>query len=227
MPVLLSPPVLPSPPALLSPPFDPHAFLADAKPLLERFTDWVRVLRRAAPPRDPNDTPVPTAVELRHAIQHRMSAAAGILRSRGGVERALAEAGEEWRALEKRGWRTLGKAGARAVTWLPAWELRELALAQRAFLESVRDLIAHGGGSRGSYFVTSPEGRRPLEALDADWAALPENKALREVILGVRYDARRDRFVATETPVRPIPAAEDPWFETVWADFRERRVFRR
>ena len=67
--------------------------------------------------------------------------------------------------------------------------------------------------------------RRPLAALDVAWAALPENVALRGVILGLRYDARRDRFEMTECAPRPVPEPEDPWFETVWADFREGRVF--
>ncbi|MGD2175838.1 MAG: hypothetical protein PVJ27_10585, partial [Candidatus Brocadiaceae bacterium] len=161
----------------------------------------------------------PDCRAARAGIQRRMTAAAGMVRSPAAVQAALKAAGEEWRQVRQVGLRQEG-AG-----YLEALKVRELALAQLAFLEGARALIDRGGGSRGSHLVTDPDGATPHPELGEQWRFLPENRDLREEILGVRYDADEDTFRTEVTAPRPFPQ-DDSWFENTWAEFRRGEVFR-
>ena len=151
-------------------------------------------------------------------IQRRMSEHAGMVRSADGVARALAEARAQWRAIERAGLRQ------REAGYLEAVQVRELALAQLAYLEAIKALLERGSGSRGSHLVTGPAGALPHPDLGPEWRYLPENEALRGEILTVAYDAARDAFATAVAPVRPLPGGEY-WFENTWARFREGSVF--
>ena len=156
---------------------------------------------------------------LRRAMQHRMSAHAGMARSAEGVQEALEAARTEWRAMLQDGLRQEGSG------WLEAQRTRELALAGLAFLEAAQALIERGGGSRGSHLILDPSGRLPHPDLGAAWRFRPENVALRGEILTVAYDAARDAFHVETTTPRAIPE-DAAWFENAWAEFREGAVFR-
>jgi len=157
--------------------------------------------------------------ELKRRIQERMSESAGMARSSSGVGAALDAARREWRALREHGLAQDGPG------YLEALKVRELALAQLAFLEATAALLERGSGSRGSHIVTDPSGTLPHPALGDQWRYLPENVALRDEIIELLYVTADDRFVTRVVSPRPIPSDEF-WFENTWAEFREGLVFR-
>lgn len=156
--------------------------------------------------------------EARRKIQRRMSQSAGMVRSLAGVEAALNAARRQWRAIGEKGLKQ-GSPG-----YLDAIEVREMALAQLAFLEAIRALLERGSGSRGSHLVTDPSGSLPHPDLPPEWKSLPENVALRAEILEITYDAASDRFDTRVASPRPFPTG-DFWFENTWTEFREGKVF--
>lgn len=149
-----------------------------------------------------------------------MSESAGMARSLAGVREALEAARRQWRGICENGLRQDG-AG-----YLAAMEVREMALAQLAFLEAIRALLERGSGSRGSHLVLDPSGTLPHPDLSDEWRFLPENAALRQEILEIGYDAATGGFVTHIAPPRPMPTGEF-WFENTWAEFREGRIYGR
>ncbi len=89
---------------------------------------------------------------------------------------------------------------------------RDILITQLVYLSAIRDYIADGGKSRGSYLVMK-SGCDPLMTppeLDTAHAAYVQNTVL-----------KRDYTVeSTFEPCRPIPESEQ-WFEKVWNRFRE------
>jgi len=184
-----------------------------AGPVVARMTEAAERVREAG------DSAIDCA-DARTDIQRRMSKYGGMVRSRTGVATALGAAAAQWKAICERGLRQDGDG------YLQALEVRELALAQRAFLKAVQALLERGSGSRGSHLVADPSGMLPHPELGEEWKFLPENPDLRNEILGVAYDAEDDEFSIEVTSPRPIPQGEF-WFENTWAEFREGSVFRK
>jgi len=153
-------------------------------------------------------------------IQHRMSASAGMVRSRSGIKEALAAADKQWRRICEKGLVQDGDG------FLQAMEVRELALAQRAFLEAIAALLARGSGSRGSHLVTDAAGTLPHPKLGEEWKYIPENLKLRQEILNVAYEIHRDAFQSRVTLPNPRPEGEF-WFENTWAEYRQAAIFKR
>ncbi len=185
-------------------------FAKVSSPFVETALERIRWVQAAGPGT--------TSDKAKSAIQHRMSAYAGVVRSTEGVRKALLEAEREWKEALEAGLRPAG-AG-----YLGALQVRELALTQRAFLHIVLALLERGSGSRGSHMVADPSGRLPHPDLGDEWRFLPENESLRDEILQVRYDAAADAFTVEALPVRGFPGG-DYWFENTWAEFRQGRVY--
>ena len=184
-----------------------------AAPAVRQARERIRRVKQAGP--SAHD-----CAKVKAQVQRRMSEHAGMVRSADGVARALVEARAQWGAVERDGLRQQG-AG-----YLEAVQVRELALAQLAFLEAVMALLERGSGSRGSHLVTGPAGALPHPRLGPQWRFLPENEALRGEILTVAYDAAGDAFATGVVPVRALPGGEY-WFENTWARFRDGSVFRK
>ncbi|MFW6189236.1 MAG: FAD-binding protein [Planctomycetota bacterium] len=159
------------------------------------------------------------ADEERREIQHRMTECAGMMRSPERIEHALRAARMQWEAIRDEGVRQEGPGYLRAL------KLRELALAQRAFLRAIQALLERGAGSRGSHLVADPSGTPPHPDLGDEWRFLPESEELRGEVLGVGYDAETDEFRTRTETVRPVPDGEY-WFENTWADFRRAEIYR-
>ncbi|MCX7015065.1 MAG: FAD-binding protein [Candidatus Sumerlaeota bacterium] len=189
----------------------PDDFERAAQSTVSRFVSEIRRVEQ------PDSAALPHE-QAKREIQRRMSEFGGPIRSLAGTRRALAEALEQWRGICDRGIRQ-SRAG-----WLQAWETRELALTQLAFLHAIQALLERGEGSRGSHLVTDANGALPHPSLEDHWRLLPENPALRNEILSIAYDAATDSFRSRVEAVRPIPE-DHSWFENTWRDFREGRVF--
>ena len=157
----------------------------------------------------------------RRALQERMDAAAGPVRNAAALSRAAAEARAQLAAIETEGFfvPASGPSAPReAAEALRTWQL---CLASVAYLEACLAEVEAGAGSRGSALVVEGEA--------AAGRVLPENPAFRGLVQetdpappadGAPGPLFRSRFA----PVRPIPSPDD-WFENVWRDYREGRVF--
>ncbi|NLX13745.1 MAG: FAD-binding protein [Phycisphaerales bacterium] len=186
-------------------------FKNDAVPVVRRITATIAQIRGS-------DAPAPDAAAVKKEIQHRMSASAGMVRSLTGVEQALSAARTQWQQIRGQGLRQPGDG------WLAAMEIREMALAQLAYLEAVLALLKRGSGSRGSHLVTDPSGKLPHPKIGAEWRYIPENLDLRKEILGLAYDLEKDTFAIKIKAPNPRGRFEG-WFENTWAEYRRAEVF--
>lgn len=159
------------------------------------------------------------------AIQRRSTLAAAHLREPGTVEKALAEAREQLASIRANGLR--GGAGTEVVA---ALEAEHLAITQIALLESLREYLARGGGSRGSYMVMGPGATTVKADLVCPWTKTPygfiaENEALRQDIAEIELtDAERMAFKITHAAPRPVPRRDEA-FERTWSKFRAGAIY--
>ncbi|MDZ7373606.1 MAG: FAD-binding protein [candidate division KSB1 bacterium] len=151
-------------------------------------------------------------------IRERMSAHAGIIRDPRYIAGAAEEAWLQYRRL---------RVGLRigSVHALPqAFRLLDLCLTHAVYLEAIREYIAQGGKSRGSYLVVDPQGEVVCEALGDQWRfrlAEPTDFVSRK-ILEIWLD--EDGSVRKQwVDIRPIPR-EDTWFENVWNEYLRDRI---
>lgn len=158
--------------------------------------------------------------EERKKIQHRMSAFAGMVRSKEGLRKALDEASAQWDKLRAEGLK------AENGRYVKAMETYEIALTQQGFLKAMLALLERGGGSRGSHLVLDPSGGIPHEKLGDAWRFIPENLELRNEILTVSYDAEAGEFKTTTVDPR-AHAGKDGWFENTWAQYRTASIFQK
>ncbi len=166
-----------------------------------------------------------TASEAIAAIQRRSTLAAAHLRERGTVARALEEARRQFDAMRRDGVRP----GRRED---PAASLRaeHLALTQIALLESLRDYLDRGGGSRGSYMVMGPGATPVMPDLVCPWTNEPygsvaENEGLRQDIAEIELtDPERAEFRIAHVAPRPVPRRQEA-FERAWARFRAGEIY--
>ncbi len=186
-------------------------FKVDAVSIVQRITATIAQIRK-------NDAKALDAARIKKDIQHRMSASAGMVRSLAGVEQALAAARTQWQQIRTQGLRQAGDG------WLQAMEIREMALAQLAYLEAILALLKRGSGSRGSHLVTDPSGKLPHPKIGDEWRYIPENLELRKEILGLAYDLEKDAFAIKIKAPNPREMFEG-WFENTWADYRRAEVF--
>jgi succinate dehydrogenase/fumarate reductase flavoprotein subunit len=192
---------------------DGKAFARLVEPVVQAVSDF------AAGVKAPGESAF-CAAGVRGVIQKRMSRYAGMVRSLDGLEKALEQARVQRQQMTERG------LYAPDGGWLDAAEVRELAVAQVAFLTAMRELLARGGGSRGSHLVTDPDGELPHPDLGDEWRYLPENVGLRDEILSVACAPEGDTFAVQA--VEPRQAEErEYWFENTWNAFRTADVFRK
>ncbi len=149
-----------------------------------------------------------------------MSRYAGMVRSLAGVTKALEKARGQWRQIRDHGLRQDSTGYTRAI------EVRELALAQLAYLEAILTLLKRGSGSRGSHLVTDPRGALPHPKLGDEWRYIPEKVELRSEILGVIYHPENDTFETRVSTPHDRPERES-WFENTWTEYRRATIFAR
>lgn len=147
---------------------------------------------------------------IRKTIGDRMSKYAAHIRTANGLATAKAEAKQ---ALSETVRTSVLKRPADLVT---AFENIDLLKAQCVYVASMEDYIARGGGSRGSCLVLDKEGQ------DKSTSPARERETLVSVVQETKWDGRECSFEWDD--VRPIPA-EDGWFENVWKDYREEKIF--
>lgn len=150
------------------------------------------------------------------AIQQRMTLYGSFVRELQGVEQACREAYDHFRSYDR-----LRTDRNRLPFVL---KLRHIALAHRFYLESIRDFLQKGGGSRGSCFVKTDDGMAVHPKLEGSWKMKPENQLFKKKMQTIRLDGNNGLIVMEWIDCRPIPE-EDAWFERVWADYLNKTVY--
>ncbi len=146
----------------------------------------------------------------RQILARRMSDSAAFLRNAEKIEKAIEETKRELSCFEKT--YMLGES-----EWLrDALINRDILQTQLVYLCAIRDYIADGGKSRGSYLLLRGDEKDLLSInaeIDTAHAAFVQNTLL-----------HKDLTVTSSfEPVRLLPESEQ-WFETVWNQFRERNA---
>ena len=153
----------------------------------------------------------------RAALQHRMSEAGAFIRSREKVLAALDGARKQSTALA-----TDGLGGLSSQAFAEALRNRQLLTAQIFYLESILmqiDCI----GSRGGSIVLAENGEPIHPKLDSRWRMAAEEKSYRNRIMLCGYGESGCPEISWET-CRAVPET-DGWFENVWNDFRNGKIY--
>ena len=154
----------------------------------------------------------------RDEFQSRMSAAGAHIRTAENLEKAVAEAWEQYNNLCSKGMvHPTPEDAAEALRNL------QLCLAHAIYLEATLKQVRDGVGSRGSALTLSPEGQDCHDALGAEWKFQPENVEFREKVLET-YLVEEGKVESAWIPRRPLPEC-DGWFETIWAEFNRNEIY--
>lgn len=162
----------------------------------------------------------PAPAQALEQIRRRTSRTAAYLRWPAGLEESARDALDQHRQIAAE-----GLACDNAQQLILALLTAQQSLAGAAALLANKELLSRGGGSRGGYCVLDEAGQdmhpRLIDPRTAGpYRFRPENLALRQEILALRYDPGRPELfeVAVQTP-RPIPHEQEP-FETIWRQYR-------
>ena len=160
----------------------------------------------------------------RAALQKRMTAAAGALRSAERVEIAL----DETHRQRKLSVLPTFAGGRWTQDGIESLRNRQMLIAAESYLSAILFQLNSGVGSRGSALVFDRRGEAIHEKLPESWRKIPEDESFRTKMLrtvcSVQSDTDGDRFVHRWTEAAPIPTLDD-WFESVWRDYREKRLY--
>ena len=149
---------------------------------------------------------------IKAAAQLRMSRCGGAIRNSAEIALCLKEAGEELRTLDN-------NLRIASPDELPAaYGLRDLLLAQQAYLSAMADYAAQYGKSRGSALYTDPQGRKPYAQLPDAFTFALDDGSRRGLVQQIQKDG--DGWHCTWRAVRPIPQTDD-FFENVWRSYRK------
>ncbi|MDH7512431.1 MAG: FAD-binding protein [Clostridiales bacterium] len=155
----------------------------------------------------------------RQEIQERMSAwGAAILRPEK-VSHAVAEARTLLKKLQ-------AEMRIRSAKELPAaFKNLDLCLTHALYLEAIREYIARGGKSRGSFLILEEKGRESCPGMGKEWrfSLNPPGSFVDRKILEISLGEKM-RVIKKWVDVRPIPHKEG-WFEQIWEDYRKGRAF--
>jgi len=166
-----------------------------------------------------------TAEEALQTVRRRMTRFGAHLRSEAGATEAMRAAVAQYRAILAGG---LKVDSPRDLS--DALAAEQQCLTHVALLKAICGMFARGAGSRGSHCILADDGIEMHPALidpatDRPYRFRPENEALRNRILHVRYEAEADDlFDLWDAPPRTVPDREIA-FEPAWAEFREGRIF--
>ncbi len=152
--------------------------------------------------------------EFLEEIRERMTENGAHIRSEDNLVRAVGEARSLFELLRSQGAYFENQAEIPRVL-----SVRQLCLAHLVYLESILYYVRSGAGSRGSAMVV--EGSVGVDRID-DWEMIEENALFREKVLETRYT--ENGILNQWIDCRLIPD-EDSWFESVWAEYREGRIY--
>jgi succinate dehydrogenase/fumarate reductase flavoprotein subunit len=154
--------------------------------------------------------------DIRNEIQERMTSFGSHIREYKKIKSAISDAYKIKEKITKE----ISIKSRKEITF--ALQNKMLWITHLAYLESIRDYLDEGGGSRGSYLIMDPNGEIISEYLAPYWKYKPENVELRNKIQTIQYS--ENELIKKWVSVREIPK-DDFWFENVWRDYREKKIY--
>ena len=158
-------------------------------------------------------------------IARRMTRYGAHLRDEVGAAKALADALQQYRSIRVRGLK-IDSPGQLVA----AVRTQQQCLAHIAILRAICEMFARAAGSRGSHCILADNGIEMHPALvdpgtNRPYRFRPENEALRNEILHVRYvGGSASLFEVRREAPRPVPDREIA-FEPGWAEYRQGRIY--
>ncbi len=151
----------------------------------------------------------------RKEFQSRMSTFGAHIRDPKKVAAAAKEAWAQYRRIENGG---VGAKTTREVA--EAFRNLQLCYAHAVYLDAIQFQLESGVGSRGSAMAADPNGIAIHPMLGNEWRFKQEDESFRSKQL-ITVAEKGSKWI----PCRPIPESDD-WFENVWADFRNKKIYR-
>lgn len=157
--------------------------------------------------------------ELKKKYRIRMTKAGAHIRSLEAAEVAIQSCINDLREFNS-------VTGAASTTELAeAFKNRDILLTQFVYLNAIKEYIKNGGRSRGSYLIKDSEGILPIEGLSEEFRFSLNSGEMQQKTCEVELSITDEVKCTSEwKPVRPIPS-EDNWFENVWNDYRQGKIF--
>jgi succinate dehydrogenase/fumarate reductase flavoprotein subunit len=187
----------------------PKSVEESARKALRDLSDWIENARESKS----------TWQKQREELQIRMTRAGAHIRSLEVLRPALREAWQQWRTLKARGNRL-----DNLQDLAEGFRNLQLCYAHVVYLETILYSIAGGLGSRGSALVLDKKGELASEHLGDDWRFTPENAEFRARVLQTIPDPEGE-ITHQWIERRPLPQS-DTWFETAWAAFLEKEIYK-
>ena len=171
-----------------------------------------------------SDSDMSEIIKRREVMQRRMTDCGAHIRSLDKIEQAIRECLNEIRC--EKGWGERCGESRRLCgrTLAQVFMNRDILLTQYVYFCAIRAYILKGGGSRGSYLVHDKNGTLPLASLPEIFRFSLDSGELLKSVCEIGLDTESMECRCDWQPVRPIPV-EDNWFENIWAEYREGRVF--
>lgn len=174
------------------------------------------------------DQQAPLAADVLAEVGERMTKCGAHLRSQALAADGLRAAVSQFQSLATTSIRLMADRGKKALPdAMIAWQQ---CLTHIALLKGICAMFDRGAGSRGSHCILDPNGEPMHPALidpatGGPYKLRPENEALRNEILCLRYDeAEADLFATTLVEPRPVPD-RNLAFEPAWTEFREGTIY--
>jgi succinate dehydrogenase/fumarate reductase flavoprotein subunit len=154
----------------------------------------------------------------RDEFQSRMSAAGAHIRDASRLEPEVKEAWSQYERMLEQGAQTDSSEDA-----AEALRNLQLCLAHAVYLEATLKQVKDGVGSRGSALTLDPNGVTCHDSLGDEWRFQKENPDFRDKVLeSVMVEA--GEVAHNWVDRRSLPHC-DGWFENVWAEYRENKIY--
>ena len=171
----------------------------------------------------------------RDAFQERMSVSCGILRDLATLERAKDDASAQLARLVGDGRATVPSSSNVETPMsddaIETLRNLQLCLAHKVYIDAIYESVAAGVGSRGSQITLDPTGTPISSVFPSNWRPQSEDQTFRKRVFYtfLSSSSNGNNSFATRCfwrDAKPIPEP-DEWFENVWRDYREGKIYNR
>ncbi|AOT71890.1 FAD-binding protein [Geosporobacter ferrireducens] len=196
------------------PPIPMSAFKENVIPDVEKRVAFIKAIKI--------DREKPSNVlSFQQELQKKMSKAGAFIRNK----RSILETLEEF----KKTYSTLHQCiHIKDIKELPAvFRVYDMLITQIACLSAMLEYIEQHGDSRGSYLIADDHGSHEIKGADMTFKFSIERDSKDRICeTYIEKGQGGIGFDNTWVDVRPIPEY-DSWFENVWSDFRENKIFKK
>ena len=147
-------------------------------------------------------------------IRSAMSKYGGHIRNPEIIDRAVEEARESFKKIQVDEKSDPEHAGL-------AIRVYDLAIARLVYLESIKEMLGKGIGSRGSFLVMDEEGERIHGLLEEEWKIKINNPSDHDKLIQETWMDDDMKVKCRWVKPEPVPD-EKHWFETLWKEYRSK-----